>query len=257
MYELAEVGDLPLPQPSPQPSHKRDRDSTKAPTSDSVDSSPSPASEPRHFAGSKRVGEARARQTSRSASSLSPTPVQPSQPSEAQPASVQQSTIYNGTASIVEPALPTVEPMAQPIVVPLNDGSSYGNRNLYTADTPAYASGSSTGPTGPALVNGMQPQAAQPLGMDPMVSMQSMMYDQVLHNLSASLMQPASSAASQPPTQSTGPQFVHPPDENLDEWLRMASLGADAFMPDAPENLAQSMWSAAPNGFECVFAFSS
>ncbi|KAI0682880.1 fungal-specific transcription factor domain-containing protein [Cytidiella melzeri] len=241
MYELAEVGELPLPQPSPHPSHKRDRNSENStPSQSGPEPSPSPANEPRHFAGSKRAGEAQARQTSQSLS-----PPQANQPMDTQPRSSSQSSMYRASPPHVEAnQLPVLQP-AQPMVRRMNGEASYSNlpRDIYSMDTPSFGPGPST--SQPPMEN-MQPQAGQPLDMDPMFSMQSMMYDQVLSNLSASLMQPA-----QPhPTQSTGPQYVHPPDENLDEWLRMASLGAGAFIPDAADSVSQSMWSAAPNGFE-------
>ncbi|KAI0741238.1 fungal-specific transcription factor domain-containing protein [Irpex lacteus] len=241
MYELAEVGDLPLPQPSPQPSNKRDRNSeNKLVNSSGPESSPSPASEPRHFAGSRRVGEAKARQTSRSNSSLSPTPQVHQVMDTPPPPSLPQASMYSASSSIIDTTPVPVPQHAQPITLPVN-GFSMGNAS--------YGAGPSTSH---GQMNNPQLQTGQPLDMDPILSMQSMMYDQALANLSASLMPQAGPTAQQQQTsQTSGPQFVHPPDENLDEWLRMASLGAGAFSPDATaETASQSMWSAAPNGFE-------
>ncbi len=241
MYELAEVGDLPLPQPSPQPSNKRDRNSeNKLVNSSGPESSPSPASEPRHFAGSRRVGEAKARQTSRSNSSLSPTPQVHQVLDTPPPPSLPQASMYSASSSIIDSTPVPVPQHAQRITLPVN-GFSMGNAS--------YGAGPSTSH---GQMNNLQLQTGQPLDMDPILSMQSMMYDQALANLSASLMPQASPTAQQQQTsQTSGPQFVHPPDENLDEWLRMASLGAGAFSLDATaETASQSMWSAGPNGFE-------
>ena len=237
MYELAEVGDLPLPQPSPQPSNKRERNSEAAPTSVSgPESTPSPASEPRHFAGTRRVGEAKARQNSRSASSLSPTP-RVQHVMDTPPPPLPQASMYSASPSMIEPSHAPVHQHTQPIALPVN-GFSLGSAS--------YAAGA---PTVQAPMHNLQVPTSQPLEMDPLLSMQTMMYDQVLSNFSSLMPQTEPSASHGNHT--SGPQFVHPPDENLDEWLRMASLGAGAFSPDATaDNASQSMWSAAPNGFE-------
>jgi hypothetical protein len=246
MYELAEVGDLPLPQPSPQPSNKRDRNSEKTTSAQSgTESSPSPAIGSRSFAGTKRAGGARARQTHHDASSLSPTPSLSNQTLDTPSPPSTQSTMYTAPLPILRPVQASIHPATHTMPLAANDESRYtgSSRSTYTMGATYDGNPSTSQSSG----GNVQPQAGQPLDMDPMFSMQSMMYDQVLSNLSASLTQPMTDTSSQ----STGPQYVHPPDENLDEWLRMASLGAGAFLPDPSDNDAsQSMWSAAPNGFE-------
>ncbi|KAI0337248.1 hypothetical protein BDW22DRAFT_1364333 [Trametopsis cervina] len=267
MYELAEVGDLPLPQPSPQPTNKRDRDADII--QEGTDSSSSPASEVRHFAGSKRVNEAKARQSS---SSLSPVPSQLSQSIDTpppQPPAIPQLYQHAQRAMDASQIANQTPPHSHPHSTPMNVSTERDYnppQNLYNSPTsydpgPSRAAMQQQPQAPPAPMSTLQVQGGQPLQMDPMFSMQSMMYDQVLSNLSASLIPPgaASTSASAPhlptdpssaPTGGGGPQFVHPPDENLDEWLRMASLGAGSFMPDTGENPPLSMWSAAPNGFE-------
>lgn len=258
MYELASVGDLPLPQPSPIPSHKRDRDDDDPKASDPVPASetiqPTPAGNPRRFVGAKRVSDAQKARQDQFRSALS---------------SSLSSMHLNGTSNITSSAsesygpppssadaghAPAYSSHDQPPVSAINDGyysailaSIPPNPAPFDTGVPAMPSGGSPNTT-------MNSQGGQPLGMDPMFSTQSMMYDQVLTNLSASLMQsPSSPTVQQHEHAAASAQYSSvPPTQDFDGY--MASLNGQVLVPDfvsfAADPNALSMWSAAPNGLE-------
>lgn len=266
MYELASVGDLPLPQPSPGPTNKRDRDADDpnrtAQTAEVVQSPP--AEMPRHYAGTGRVAGARkARQDQfRSAlsSSLSSMHLNGSATAASPPAS---EPFVSSQANADASRAPTYSPNDRPPV----SAAPNGYYTAAFASIPPSTASFNTTPVTPLQLDGPQhqaqqphappapngQQAGQPLGMDPMFSTQSMMYDQVLSNLSASLMQTPSPPAMQPhdPTAasaSTPTQYA----PSLDDYEGyVASLTGQAYVPDfAADPNALSMWSAAPNGLE-------
>lgn len=238
-----------MPQPSPNPTNKRDRDgdthSGVTPITGPVQ--PSPIEQTRHFAGTKRVSDVQKARQDQFRSALS---------------SSLSSMHLNGSANTVPPITESYTPSPssaetsptptypstdqQPISVsddyysslfasmPPNPASFYPGPFGMRRDLPDDAS--------------LNRQGGQPLGMDPMFSTQSMMYDQVLSNLSASLMQAPSPPALPPQDPSASAQYA-PSLDDQDGY--MIPLNGQGSVPDfAADPNALSMWSAAPNGLE-------
>lgn len=246
LYELASVGELPLPQPSPTPSNKRDRDSD-GPATPSTTASDSPTSpivdEQRHFAGTKRVFDAHKRQEP-FRTTLSSSLTSMNLNGSVDPASSVMEHFYT-TSVVGDPGQPQTAMYSAQDSVP---SQQYYPQQYMVPGASSFQPGLSPVPPHASQLPGMNSHGGQPLDMAPMFSMQSMMYDQVLSNLSASLMQPSTNSATQQPDSAAEARYSVPREENME--VLMSSLGIDAFAPDMTDNGMLSMWSAAPNGFE-------
>ncbi|EKM58711.1 uncharacterized protein PHACADRAFT_253202 [Phanerochaete carnosa HHB-10118-sp] len=244
LYELASAGELPLPDASSPASNKRDRDSDDVHNSpESSASLDTGSDEPRHIAGSKRASSRLYQQQQQQV----PSP-------------------FASTASAGAPPLPNSTDMdiasgnlgqttnASLAGFPPVLGSWYG---YDTADSAGVFA--STGTNGDASAQQVPTRANSQFGLGQMFTAQSMMYDQVLSNLSASLSE-APAGASQAPTQ-TQPLYApqqqqQPPPENCatpDNFTDLlASFGENfgAIFPDFNDGtLNFSTWSNVPQGF--------
>lgn len=253
MYELASMGDLPLPQASPPATNKRERDSedpseAASPSTSSSGTASTPSDEPRHIAGSKRVSHSQHQQQ------LPPpqqhqqqfSPILPGSSGGDAFAPMRAPTTLGDTFSLPvhtdELGRLPLHPTADPSLAYGNTGwSDFGS--LPPAPPP-------NGPPNIAMQQMAPPDvsmAPQTMSMDPMFS--SMVYDQVISNLSASLA-PAAMMPQHYPS-SVDPQRAPLPSENFEQLMQ--SLGTDGgtvMMPDYAENGALSMWTSAPASFE-------
>lgn len=214
------------------------------------DGSSSPAvEEQRHFAGTKRVSDAHKRQEH-----FRPPPT----------ASSSSLTSMNFGGGAVDSAASAMEPFD---AIELSRTSGQSQAAMYAAQGPTpgeqyytqqypisdgspFQQGLSPIPPHAPPPDSIDTLAAHPLDMQPMYSMQSMMYNQALSNLSASLMQ-TPSPPQQPGPPSAQAQYPVPPVDNMEVLLN--SLGVNGFVPDVQDNRGMlSMWSAAPNSFEYV-----
>lgn len=263
LYELASAGDLPLPRPSPPATNKRDRDSESMPETPESGSSPSAAStdEPRHIAGSKRVS-AVTRPLDRQRSTLQQPPQAPS------PFAATSMNETNGTQhvpvnsvdmDIANGSLGQVTGAAASGFAPAL-GGWYGYE---TADArPANMFGNTNG--APAQQMPAAAPANAPFELGQMFSTQSMMYDQVLSNLSASLGE-TPPGAGQVPSQAPLP-YAQPPQpqtpteqqqraspmtpDNFTDLLASFGENYGAIFPDFNDGtLNFSTWSNIPQGF--------
>lgn len=250
MYELASMGDLPLPQASPPAGHKRERDtdspeatSPSTPSSSGHTGSPS-VEEPRNIAGSRRVSH------SQHHHQHSVQPYSPVTPAPSNGGFTPISLPMTGADFALPvhsdelgrlPLYPTATGTLDPAMASGSTGwfSDFGTLPL-PAGGPQTAAppGQLAPPDVPMQVNG------QPAEMDSVFS--SIVYDQVLSNLSASLA-PAATAPMQYPA-AVDPQRQPLPTENFEQM--MFELGGDAATVMYPDNGTLSMWSNAPAGFE-------
>lgn len=201
MFELASVGDLPLPRPSPSPSNKRERDGESASgSSDSPESYASPAGsnisneEPaqRQFAGSKRAYQkAQANQATQQQQQQ-----RQQQQQHPLPPQMEQLPQMSWRPENIIPSTMNVPPMPGPSFSHPGFAASLQNWFGYdTADAsygavpvpPPMPQQQSIPPHTMQHQSGVAGHMSQPLDMGQMPSTQSMMYDQALSNLSASL----------------------------------------------------------------------
>ena len=209
MFELASVGELPLPRTSPPATNKRDRDSDRtvenntSPGPEPSTASSSPASfseEARSIAGSKRVS------TAVRPLPQSQQPVLQHVPSLHDAFLADDEPVQVGTSSSIPPSgvPPTATsntaptPFSSAFPAPLGGWYGYDGADSHTQQTPTalYGSGSATTAAQPSSSSAHGTATAAPnasfqgLDVGHMFTTQSMMYDQVLSNLSASLGQP-------------------------------------------------------------------
>lgn len=255
MYELASMGDLPLPQASPPATNKRERDSedpseAASPSTPSSGSASTPSDEPRHIAGSKRVSHSQQQQQQ-----FQPPPQHQQQYSPILPGSsggdafvpVRPRTTLGDTFSL---PVHTDELGRLPLHPTADPALAYGNTGWASDFGPLPPAPPPNGPPNITMQQMAPPDvnmAPQTMSMDPMFS--SMVYDQVISNLSASLA-PAAMMPQHYPS-SVDPQRAPLPSENFEQIMQ--SLGSDAgsvIMPDYAENGALSMWTSAPASFE-------
>lgn len=277
MYELASAGDLPLPRPSPPANNKRDRDFDSVP--DTPDSSGSPSTtsfeEPRHIAGSKRVSGAvrppdrlyhqqanlRMQQQQAQTSSQYPTSSIGTMITRApQLANSVDTNIANGNLSEVSDTMSTgfSSVLGGWYGYDSADASRapVGSASMFSSGAAAQPSTSQPAGGAPAPTNAR----FQTLDLGHMFSTQSMMYDQALSNLSASLGETPGASTSghaqaqyaqgqqqQPTDESRGP----PSPDNFTELLASFGENYGAIFPDFNDGtLNFSTWSNTPQGFD-------
>lgn len=238
------MGELPLPRLSPPASNKRDRDSDK-PAGASAPSDASAPDEARHIAGSRRANAA------------ARPPEQPQHQHPAQPPPHPQA--YPAPPAGPSQDAPAVggafAPLPVASVFPGGLGGWFGYDSAGSQQGPAAASGSMYG-AAPAPPAAPAAQAFPTLDVGQMFSAQSMMYDQVLSNLSASLSETTPAGATAP----AAPYDAQPADarsvpvtpDNFTDLL--ASFGEDygAIFPDFNNDGSVNFqtWTGVPQGYE-------
>lgn len=226
MYELASVGNLPLPRVSPPATNKRDRDSdtasdaSPAPDSSAASSPASFSDEARHIAGSRRVSAA-----TRAQSTMQPAQL-PQEAFGAGPSMHVDGGNLQGTA-------------AAPSAFSAPVGGWYGYDRADTQHVPAAYGGAAQPPQHAAGTS----QAFPSLELGGMYTTQSMMYDQVLSNLSASLGAPASGEP--PPQPYSPPVGAVSPDSAFADLLATFSGDYGAMFPELTDDgsIGFSTWS--------------
>lgn len=271
MYELASAGDLPLPRPSPPASNKRDRDSDALPDTPESSGSPSVAGseEPRHIAGSKRVSGAvrlperlHHQQANPQTQQLSQIPSQYSISSmdavdTGAPSQLDINIANGNLGQTMSPGFPSV-------LAGWYGYDSADTSRASTASTSMFGSGTAAqSPTTRQVGAAPAPTNAQlqTLDLGHMFSAQSMMYDQVLSNLSASLGETPGSSSSSGHAQRQYAQAQQQPvddsraspttPDNFTELLASFGENYGAIFPDFNDGtLNFSTWSDVPQGFE-------
>lgn len=274
MYELASVGELPLPRASPPATNKRDRDAdsttdtSPGPDSSTASSPASLADEARHIAGSRRVSAAARPLHSQQAMQGM---VQMQDAFAAGPSNAvgnlegsSTAATLNVAGSIPPTATANLTQMPPSSAFPGPLGGWYGYDGADAQPAPATASTAYGSANATAAAQSSAHGAAtaatasqpfQPLDVGHMFTTQSMMYDQVLSNLSASLGQPpgepvqyAQPHEARQPRMSPDSTYVSS-DTVFEELL--ASFGEDyaAMFPDFNTNgtLGFSTW---PNNMD-------
>lgn len=276
MYELASAGDLPLPRPSPPASNKRDRGPDTLPDTPESGGSPSVvgSEEPRHIAGSKRVSSAvrlserlyhqqanlQTQQQSQIPSQHLTLPMDAMNTGAPPLANQLDINIANGNLGQASNAMS--------IGFPSGLGGWYGYDSADASRTPAasasmFGNGVDAQPSTSQQVGAaLAPMNAQfqTLDLGHMLSMQSMMYDQVLSNPSASLGETPGSSLSltrgHAQTQHAQAQQQPMDDsraspDNFTELLASFGENYGAIFPDFNDGtLNFSTWSNVPQGFE-------
>ena len=306
MYELASMGELPLPQPSPPGGQKRDRadadtEDTPSPSSTAtlVTSAPvalTPPDEPRHFAGSRRVSQRL--QKSPRVASTSNTDASTAAPSDILSAHIlplhsdELGRLPLFSAGTTDASASTgwftdfgmLPPAASSSAPHINVSSTMQPPHITGAPATVLAQTSNRitsltmegaamiGPRADSSHTPAHVQSQSSSGMSDLTNpaFSSVVYDQALWNLSASLA-PTSAYAPAPPTtqvnqslaqqrtnhgqQSPTGQGTQTHEANLEQL--MFALGADsslAFLPDFASNDAEvaalSMLSNTPSVFK-------
>jgi hypothetical protein len=237
LYELASAGSLPLPRASPPATNKRDRDAEDVPNTPESTSSTASIDAPRQVAGSRRVAAAAPR-------TVLPVVLARQQPQSQPVFLANDTTTMDGSApsSVLGASVSQAAPPLQPAYTSTLGGwygyDSAGSHQQQASQqqvAPGGVYGPSAQPSQPAPTD---PQSFQTLDVGHMFSTQSMMYDQVLSNLSASL----------------SGRAPHPPAKTQTQTTADASGSSALFTEQAVEGISAGSVQVPPDNFTDLLA---